>query len=131
MGSCFNKNYADDTALVCSGPTPSIVYQYLMDNLSHILSWIIQSKMQLNTEKSSVMWFRPCFMLNTTLPDVVIDGASLHSVVTQILRSTLELHLIIVWSGQLMLLLFARRCHFTYFGLTLIEPVYHLKSLRC
>ena len=47
--------YADDTALICSGSTLDVVHQCLSDNLSCLLSWVKQSKMQLNIEKSRIM----------------------------------------------------------------------------
>ena len=49
--------YADDTALICTGPSLEIVRECLSQDLSHLLSWIKQSKMRFNTKKSSVMWF--------------------------------------------------------------------------
>jgi len=44
--------YADNTALMCSGLTLNMhmVHQQLSDDLSHLLSWVKQSKMQLNIE---------------------------------------------------------------------------------
>ena len=75
--------YADDTALICSGSTLDVVHQCLSDDLSCLLSWVRQSKMQLNIEKSSIMWFRNCSLSHISPPDVVIDGAPLHTVTTQ------------------------------------------------
>ena len=72
--------YADDTALICSGPTLNVVHQYLSDDLSHLLSWVKQSKMRLNIEKSR---FRPHLLSHLLPPDVAIDGAPLHTVTTQ------------------------------------------------
>ena len=43
--------YADDTALICSGSTLDVVHQCLSDDLSCLLSWVRQSKMPLNIEK--------------------------------------------------------------------------------
>ena len=34
--------YADDTVLICSGPTLSVVHQHLSDDLSHLLFWVKQ-----------------------------------------------------------------------------------------
>ena len=48
--------YADDAALICSGPTIDDVHKQLLEDLSKLSIWIQQSKMQLNTGKSSVMW---------------------------------------------------------------------------
>ena len=39
--------------------------------------------MQLNTGKSSVMWFRPRSLMNSTPPDIATNGTSLQNVDTQ------------------------------------------------
>ena len=39
--------------------------------------------MHLNTEKSSVMWFKPCNQSNVLLPEVKIDGMPLSEVTSQ------------------------------------------------
>ena len=75
--------YADDTALICAGSTLSVVHQQLCDDLSRLLSWVNQSKMQLNIEKSSIMWFRPRSLLTVSPPDVVVDSTPLRPVSTQ------------------------------------------------
>ena len=59
------------------------VHKQLSEDLSKLFIWIQQSKMQLNTGKSSVMWFRPCSMVHHTPPDVAINGTSLQNVDTQ------------------------------------------------
>ena len=75
--------YADDTALICSGSTLDVVHQCLSDDLSCLLSWVKQSKMQLNIEKSSIMWFQNHSLSHISSPDVVVDGAPLRIVTTQ------------------------------------------------
>ena len=49
--------FADDTTLICSGYTCEEVEKKLSHNLELISKWISQSKMRLNINKSSVMWF--------------------------------------------------------------------------
>ena len=49
--------YADDTVLLCSGANPRDVHWLLSEDLFCLTRWISQSKMRLNIEKSSVMWF--------------------------------------------------------------------------
>ena len=49
--------FADDTTLICSGDTCEEVEKKLLHNLELISKWIFQSKMRLNVNKSSVMWF--------------------------------------------------------------------------
>ena len=75
--------YADDTALICSGVDQDVVHQYLSEDLKHLDVWIRQSKMQLNTDKSSVMWFRPQSSRNNSLPDVKVNNTCLNNVKTQ------------------------------------------------
>ena len=117
--------YANDTALICSGSTLDVVHQCLSDDLSCLLSWVKQSKMQLNIEKSSIMWFRNRSLSHISPPDVVIDGAPLHTV------SILGLYLIITWSSLPMLQLFVRRPRSICSGLPLIGRLYHLKLSKC
>lgn len=75
--------YADDTALLCSGPTPEDVHRLLSEDLLCLTHWISQSKMRLNIEKSSVMWFRPRSLADSSLEDVVVDGTCLNVVRSQ------------------------------------------------
>jgi len=51
--------YADDTALICSGTSVDDVHKCLTEDLQSLCLWIKQSKMKLNIAKSSVMWFTP------------------------------------------------------------------------
>ena len=75
--------YADDTALICSGINQDIAHQYLSEDLVQLAKWIEQSKMRLNTDKSSVMWFRPQSLVNTPPPDVKINDVCLTHVKVQ------------------------------------------------
>ena len=76
--------YADDTALLCSGANPrDVVHRMLSEDLLCLTRWISQSKMWLNLEKSSVMWFRPRSLINSALEDIVVDGTCLNAVITQ------------------------------------------------
>ena len=57
---------ANQTALICSGSTLDVVHQCLSDDLSCLLSWVKQSKMQLNIEKfETVLYhiFHPLMLL--------------------------------------------------------------------
>ena len=49
--------FADDSTLICSGDTCEDVQRQLAHDLELILKWITLSKMHLNINKSSVMWF--------------------------------------------------------------------------
>ena len=75
--------YADDTALLCLGTTPGDVHQLLSEDLLCLTRWISWSKMCLNIEKSSVMWFQPRSLVNSPLEDIVVDGTCLNTVKTQ------------------------------------------------
>ena len=75
--------YADDTVLICTGPSLEIVRECLSQDLSHLLSWIKQSKMRFNTKKSSVMWFQPRALSNTLPPEVKIDDVPFSTVASQ------------------------------------------------
>ena len=49
--------YADDTALICTGTSIGEVHQCLTDDLWSLSSWIKLSRMKLNVAKSRVIWF--------------------------------------------------------------------------
>ena len=74
---------ADDTALLCSDASARDVHQMLSEDLLCLTHWISQSKMWLNLEKSSVMWFRPRSLINSPLEDIVVDDTCLNTVKTQ------------------------------------------------
>jgi len=46
-----------DTVLICSGVHCQDVHQQLSEDLELLWSWVESSKMRLNLNKSSVMWF--------------------------------------------------------------------------
>ena len=75
--------YADDTALLCSGANSGEVHRLLSEDLLCLTHWISRSKMHLNIEKSSVMWFRPRSLVNSSLEDIVVDGTCLNTVKTR------------------------------------------------
>ena len=49
--------YADDTALMCSGTSPQDAADVMNHQLQLLCEWIVSSRMQLNFKKSKVMWF--------------------------------------------------------------------------
>ena len=77
--------YADDTALtrICSGINQDIAHQHLSEDLKQLARWIKQSKMRLNADKSSVMWFRPQTLVGAPPPDVKINDICLTHVKVQ------------------------------------------------
>ena len=54
--SCLLQ-FADDTCLVYSAKSPTVVVKLLQDDLDALSQWIVLSKMRLNLKKSSVLWF--------------------------------------------------------------------------
>ena len=75
--------YADDTALICSGTTQAVVQQNMLSDLSQLAVWIKESKMQFNVSKCSVMWFQSRLKLSSSPPDICIDGTPLQTVDSQ------------------------------------------------
>ena len=76
--------YADDTALICTGGDYCEVHNHVTTDLQHISNWITSSKMQLNIAKSSVMWFKPkSSNHNIHIPPVYINNTPLQRVTTQ------------------------------------------------
>ena len=58
--------------LICSGVNQEITNQQLSQDLEQLGIWIRQSRMRLNADKSSVMWFRAQSLVNTPPPAVKI-----------------------------------------------------------
>ena len=69
--------FADDTALICSGSSFGEVALCMNDQLVHLCGWITQSKMQLNCNKSSVMWFSMKPICTAALPTVSVNNTVL------------------------------------------------------
>jgi len=71
--------FTDDTCLICSGDSAGTVAQMLQEDLHVLSQWIMTSKVKLNLNKSSVMWFsiKPP---SDDLPPVVHDGIPLSCV---------------------------------------------------
>ena len=49
--------FADDTAVICSGINYSDVQRQMCENLQLISCFISENKMKLNVKKCNVMWF--------------------------------------------------------------------------
>ena len=76
--------YADDTALICSGPTPAAAGIVMNSQLMLIQQWIVASKMKLNYSKSTDMWFKVCNRKQSSeFPDIVVDDTALQVVTKQ------------------------------------------------
>jgi len=75
--------YADYTALICSGTSTEEVHRCLSADLQSLSSWITQSKIKLNITKSSVMWFTLKNFTTEAIPTVCVGGTALNSVSTQ------------------------------------------------
>ena len=76
--------YADDTALICSGPTPAKASTVMNSQLIVIQQWIVASKMRLNYSKSTVMWFKVSNRKQPSeFPDIVVDDTVLQVVTKQ------------------------------------------------
>ena len=76
--------YADDTALICSGPSPIAAGTVMNSQLVLIQPWIVTSKMKLNHSKSTVMWFKgSSHKKSFEFPDIVSDNTTLQVVTKQ------------------------------------------------
>ena len=65
--------YVDDTCLICYGNTHHDVDRMLCEDLKSLSSWITNSKMLINVNKSSVMWFGVRPLKSITLPTIYVD----------------------------------------------------------
>jgi len=74
------QQYADDTTLICSGPSPSEVAATLNHQLSLVNGWLVDNRMKLNLSKSCVMWFCiPRRNIQHPLPDIMINHTTLQT----------------------------------------------------
>ena len=80
--SCLLQ-FADDTCLICQGKSPAIVGRHLNADLCLLSTWIHNSKMQFNLNKSSVMWFSARSQNTGAQPQILIDNVPLSSVIKQ------------------------------------------------
>jgi len=58
--------FADNTMLICSGSDFDSVKMQFTHDLPLVFNWISTSRLQLNIEKSSVMWFTPKSLKNVS-----------------------------------------------------------------
>ena len=72
--------YADDTTLICSGSSVSDTAAVMCSQLQLVNKWIVDSKMQLNIQKSSVMWFRVSSRKKMVFPDIFVNDIVLRQV---------------------------------------------------
>jgi len=84
MQVCHGKllQYADDTALICSGTDFGEAYKCLTEDLQSLSTRITQSKMKLNIAKPSVMWFGPKVSATKQIPAVHVGDIPLKPVST-------------------------------------------------
>ena len=72
--------FADDTCLIWYGDDHAHVKDFLNSDLDSLARWIGTSKMQVNVEKSSVMWFLVKSSKSpTTVSPILLEGTPLIS----------------------------------------------------
>ena len=59
--------------VICSGKTHEVVKKRLSDDLQRLQAWIISSRMKVNVNKSSVMWFTRKRVSSVAPPTILID----------------------------------------------------------
>ena len=91
--------YADNTTLVCSGTSPLVVAEVMNRQLQLVYDWIVSNKMQLNFQKSKVMWFSASLKKPVSLPEVVVSDKVLEVVDTQLYLG-LMFHSKLSWESQ-------------------------------
>jgi len=70
--------YADDTTLICPGPSNSDVAVIMNHQLELISEWTLTNKMRINHSKSSVMWFKVSnHHQSPDLPATLVEGVPL------------------------------------------------------
>ena len=76
--------YADDTALMCSGASPQDAADVMNQQLQLLHEWIVSSKMQLYFKKSKEMWFSASQKKVISPPKVGVGDINLEVVDTQL-----------------------------------------------
>ena len=66
--------------LICSGSSVSDTAAVMCSQLQLVNKWIVDSKMQLNIQKSSVMWFRVSSRKKMVFPDIFVNDIVLRQV---------------------------------------------------
>ena len=98
--------FSDHICMICCGNDHTQVNDFLCSDLDSLTKWIATSKMQVNVEKSSVMWF-----------SVKSSKSSRWKVLLYwmwVSKNTWESLLTVIWLRLTMLLMFARRWHIAY-----------------
>ena len=92
--------FADDTCLICYGDDHKQVKDFLSSDWDSLARWIATSKMQVNVEKSHVIWFSvKSFNSPTTVPPILLEGTPLVNVSKQkYLKITIDSNL--PWAYQ-------------------------------
>ena len=75
--------YADDTTLICSGPTPEAAASAMNSQLELVNRWATDSRMRLNFSKSTVMWFKTSKRTQRHYPPIVVGDVVLNVVTSQ------------------------------------------------
>ena len=76
--------FADDTCLTCYGDDHTQIKNFLNSDLDSLARWIYTSKMQVNVEKSRVMWLSvKSFNSPTIVPPILLEGTPLVNVSKQ------------------------------------------------
>ena len=73
--------FTDNTCLIYYGDDHTQVKDVLSSDLDSLARWIATNKMQVNVEKSHVMWFSvKSFNSLTTVLPILLEGTSLENV---------------------------------------------------
>jgi len=75
--------YADDTTLICSGPTPEAAANTINARLKLLNQWATDSRMKLNYSKSTVMWFKASKQSQRHYHPIVVGTIVLNVVTNQ------------------------------------------------
>ena len=76
--------FTDNTCLIYYGDDHTQVKDFLSSDLDSLARWIATNKIQVNVEKSHVMWFSiKSSKYPTTVPPILLEGTSLVNVSKQ------------------------------------------------
>ena len=76
--------FTDGTCLICYGDDYTPVKDFLSSDLDSLARWVATSKMQVNVEKSHVMWLSVKSLISpTTVPPILLESTPLVNVSKQ------------------------------------------------
>ena len=123
--------YADNTMLACSGPTPAAAACVMNQQLTLTHDWLVKHRMKLNIQKSRVLWFynkrqkkQQFFYLCISIDDVTLQTTEKQKYLGLVFDNCLS------WDFQVSIMC-VRKCPIIYILLICITRFLIITLLSC